>query len=156
MPSLEVVYSSNGLGSRCCTIITHGHAGCLSLRKKTATDRQTDMDEPIRCSSLTLEREEHLQAVAGARVEAETSRIRSMNSNPVTSKCQPVIRNVIATQACVLVDTAIRSTILVTLYSPSLVKKQTAPNSCSSRRVIILHLELLKKPYRCIPLPPQV
>jgi hypothetical protein len=28
------------------------------LRKKNATDRQTDMDGPIRCPSLTLQREE--------------------------------------------------------------------------------------------------
>jgi hypothetical protein len=37
------------------------HAGCLPPRKN-ATNRQTDMDESIRCSSLMLEREEHLKS----------------------------------------------------------------------------------------------
>jgi hypothetical protein len=36
--------------------MTPGHAGCLCPRKKG--DRQTDIDEAIRRSSLTLEREE--------------------------------------------------------------------------------------------------
>jgi hypothetical protein len=38
--------------------VTSGHAGCLIPRKKVA-DRH--MDVPISCSSLTLEREEHLE-----------------------------------------------------------------------------------------------
>jgi hypothetical protein len=33
------------------------------LRRKYATDRETDVDETIRCSSLTSEREEHLKSV---------------------------------------------------------------------------------------------
>jgi hypothetical protein len=41
------VFSNNDLGS----------CGCLVPRKKR--DRQTDMEGPVSCSSLTLEREEH-------------------------------------------------------------------------------------------------
>jgi hypothetical protein len=37
-----------------------GHGGCLPPRKNV-TDRQTDMDGPIRCSSLMLEHEEHIR-----------------------------------------------------------------------------------------------
>jgi hypothetical protein len=36
------------------------HAGCL-VPRKNATDRQTDMDGPMKCSSLTLKREERLR-----------------------------------------------------------------------------------------------
>jgi hypothetical protein len=34
------------------------HVACLLEKKR---NRQTDMDGPVRCSSLTLEREEHLK-----------------------------------------------------------------------------------------------
>jgi hypothetical protein len=37
------------------------HAGCLPPRKNSP-NRQTDMDESIRCSSLMLEHEEHLKS----------------------------------------------------------------------------------------------
>jgi hypothetical protein len=37
-----------------------GHGNCLAARKN-ATDKQVDTEGPIRCSSLTLEREEHLK-----------------------------------------------------------------------------------------------
>jgi hypothetical protein len=40
--------------------LTPSHAGWVPPAKKNTSDRQTDMDEPIRCSSLTLERQEHL------------------------------------------------------------------------------------------------
>jgi hypothetical protein len=33
--------------------------------RKNATDRHTDVDGPIRCSSLTLELEEHLKTEEG-------------------------------------------------------------------------------------------
>jgi hypothetical protein len=50
--------SHNDLSSHCCTTIIPGHAICLTPYKKR--DNQTDMDGHIKCSSLTLERQEHL------------------------------------------------------------------------------------------------
>jgi hypothetical protein len=41
------------------TTMIPAHAGFLPPYDKS--DRQTDMDEPIRCSSPTLEREKHLK-----------------------------------------------------------------------------------------------
>jgi hypothetical protein len=46
--------------SHYCATMHNGHVCCLHPRKN-ATDRQTDMVRPIRCSSLTLERKEHLK-----------------------------------------------------------------------------------------------
>jgi hypothetical protein len=43
---------------QCVTKMTPGHVGCLVPRRNT-----TDMDGPIKCSSLTLECEEHLKKV---------------------------------------------------------------------------------------------
>jgi hypothetical protein len=40
--------------------MTPGHSGCL-VPRENAAGRQTDMDGPMRCSSLTLEREEHIK-----------------------------------------------------------------------------------------------
>jgi hypothetical protein len=77
---LRKMCSNNALSFQCCaTICTNngnrgyhcwatmvtGHTGCPP-RSKSAKDRQTDMYGPIRCSSLTLEGEEHLKATIWA------------------------------------------------------------------------------------------
>jgi hypothetical protein len=44
------------IGFHCCATMSFSHEGCL-LPKENVTNRQTG----IRCSSLTLEHEEHLK-----------------------------------------------------------------------------------------------
>jgi hypothetical protein len=59
----DSVFLQWGAQSHCCATVTRGHAGCLRRRKNAtdiAVDRRTDVDGPARCSSLTLEREEHV------------------------------------------------------------------------------------------------
>jgi hypothetical protein len=46
---------------------------------KNSVDRQTYMDEPLRCSSLMLEREEHLKACA-----VDTESLNSQSANQTT------------------------------------------------------------------------
>jgi hypothetical protein len=52
---------------QCAPEMTPGYAGCL-VPRKTATDRQTGMNRPIRCPSLMPEREENLSVSLSVRV----------------------------------------------------------------------------------------
>jgi hypothetical protein len=64
---VATVNSNNGLGSHCCgSVLQWLQIIRVSwfIGKTRQNDRQTDMDGPM-CSSLTLEREEHLQITDG-------------------------------------------------------------------------------------------
>jgi hypothetical protein len=59
----------HGRGPLCTPvgIMTPSHVSCVPRKR----DRQIDMDEPIICSSLTLEREEHLETNSMSKVILE-------------------------------------------------------------------------------------
>jgi hypothetical protein len=61
-----VVHSGSDIGSHCCSSVltmTPRYTDCLVSRETRHTDRQTDMDGPVRRSLLTLERDEQLKIV---------------------------------------------------------------------------------------------
>jgi hypothetical protein len=79
------------LVSSCCDNVptmTTGHASCLVFREN-ATDRQTDMEKPIRCSSLMLKHKEHLKRTNWSRYY-----VRIFNSTH--SQCVTDMHNIIS------------------------------------------------------------